>query len=197
MNRKERTKNKKVNINEFQKYLRENPESIYKILGVTEYLIDIAKENIKQVSVSRKVKEKIEKCTKTMERFIQILPAIREIFLCDKKCKNGFTKKSVVNAFKIPRYKNILKNFVAGVSKNKNNGLLETIDYVIWHDLSAEQKEVEITLDLIEHALPVIINNLKANNIENIKFLINSLTNLERRIFQLYSLYGHYLQDNR
>lgn len=194
MNRKERRKLEKSQKGMF-KFIRRNVEGIFDVLNTTEDLIEKASKNIEQVTLPKNFEERIQECIKRIEQFNKLLPSIREMFLFDKNNSNGFIRKSIVNALSIPKYKEKLKEVVATTISNQNNGVSGTFDYIMWHDLSANRTEVKRTLDVLENALPVIITNLKTNNIKRIDYLIQQVTILERRLYQLHCLYGYYLED--
>ena len=197
MNREERRKLNKINIKEQNDFLIENVRSIYDVLNDTEELIEKVSKNIVKVQVPQNVIKVCKESAKTLENFSQNFYGIREMFLHDKKCNNGFVKKSIVSALKVPMYKKNLDEFVESVRENKGKGTTKTVDYLIWHDLSANTIEVKRTLDVLEKALPIMIANLKANNVpdKNVTYLVIHLATLERRLYQLYCLYGHYLKD--
>ena len=92
-------------------------------------------------------------------------------------------------------YKANLDEFVTNVRKNKKKDMDATMEYLICHDLSVNKIEIKRTLDVLEKSLPAMIANLKVNNVENIEYISVHLLTLERRLYQLYCLYGHYLKD--
>ena len=197
MNREERRRLNKINIKEQNDFLIENVRSIYDVLNDTEELIEQVSKNIVKVDVPKNVSKICEETATTLENFSQKFYGIRKMFLHDKKCNNGFVKKSIISALKMPMYKKNLDEFVESVRKNKRKGTAKTVEYLIWHDLSANTIEVKRTLDVLEKALPIMIANLKANNVaeKNVTYLVTHLATLERRLYQLYCLYGHYLKD--
>ena len=197
MNREERRMLEKINRKEIKKVLIESVKNIYDEINDTEKLIAKANKNVTKIEVSQNISKVCEESVKTLEMFKNMFFAIRKIFLYNEEFDNGSIKKGVVNALKIPEYKAYLDDYVINVRRNKKKDNVAMVEYLICHDLSANKIEVRRTLDVLEQALPVIIANLKANNIadENIEYLVMHIATLERRLYQLYCLYRHYLED--
>lgn len=195
MNRKERRMLDKMSQKDQIEILLKTTRSISEELDITQKLVTIADGNIAENQVPESVDEINEKIITTLEKWGDLFPMIRDRFLCDEKCKNGFNKKSIVNALSMPMYKAKLDNYVRNIRKNKRNSPKDIVEYLICHDLSADRTEVKRTLDVLENSIPVVIDNLRANNIKNIVSLPSHLATLARRLYHLYCLYGYYLED--
>ena len=195
MNREERRRLNKVNKKEQNEFLIKNVRSIYDVLNDTEELIEKVSKNIVKVDVPKNISKICEETVTFLENFKDLFDGFRIIFLHDEKCNNGFVKKCVANALEVPMYKANLDEFVTNVRKNKKKDMDATMEYLICHDLSVNKIEIKRTLDVLEKSLPAMIANLKVNNVENIEYISVHLLTLERRLYQLYCLYGHYLKD--
>ena len=179
-----------------------NGDETLKIDDILELARELTRNSInktpRKISLSRKTERNIQEVVKNLTETYDKLPYIKNLFIYDKKFSNGFVKKCVVNSFKNLKYKKYLNSIVADLNKNKEKlykDFLYTFDYIMWHDLSANRIEVIKTIDTFSEVLEVIINSLMKNNITDINELILVGTVFERRLYQLYCLYGHYLND--
>lgn len=196
MNREERRRENKINRKERKESFIEDVVCIDDELDITENLIEKASKNIVTVNVPKNVRKLYRNCSERLENYRKNFRDIREVFCNNETGDDGFVKKGVINALEIPMYKENLDKCVENVRKNKRKGICGEFDYLMFHDLSANKIEVRRTLNVLEKALPVMIANLKANNItENLEFLLAELVKLEKRLYQLFCLYGHYLID--
>ena len=80
----------------------------------------------------------------------------------------------------------------------KNEHVLEQKD--ITNRINNLKKYFKLNLlyiGMLTFFYPIMIANLKANNVadKNVTYLVTHLATLERRLYQLYCLYGHYLKD--
>lgn len=170
-------------------------KSIHQRINETRECAKYSMTMVKYIEFSDEFTEEIRKCVGVVKEFRKTLPRIKNVFLKDKKYKNGFVKKSVVNAFKSSKYRKNLNVFLTEVRQNKANSHSGLMDYVDYHDLSANSVEVSRTLNVIEEGLIALERALKKNYIFDIPELFLNLSILINRIRKLYELYRIYLED--
>lgn len=197
MNRAERRTKSKISRKEENKFDIKYVKNIDQELDITEHLIKEVNKNIVKVEFPKNVRKECRECIHHLEGFMEIFHIIREVFLKDKKCNSGFVKKCAVNALEIPMYKEKLDKHVENVRKNKGKGIDGELYYFLYHDLSANEIEVRRVLEVLEKAVSVLITSLKANNVtdKTAKSLVVQIIILEKRLHELYILYGYYLED--
>lgn len=152
----------------------------------------------REISVSQNLGENLQEIIKDFIEIDDKLPYIKKMFIYDKKFSNGFVKKSVINSLKISKYKKYINSLVEKLEQNKENLLKDisyTMDYIMWHDISANKTEIIKTIDVFSNVLKIIISNLIENNSYELDNLIFIGVFLERRLYQLYCIYGHYLNE--
>lgn len=170
-------------------------ESINEILDKTKKCVKISMCDINYIKVPKEVKEDMKQCKNAVTELQNKLPKIREVFMKDKKYRNGFIRKSVINALKSSKYQKLLKFFIAEVRKNKTINAQSLSNYIDYHDLSVDPNQISRTLKAIEEYLLVLESALNNNNILGIPRLLLYLNILINRIRKLYELYGIYLKD--
>lgn len=173
------------------------------IIGINELLNNI--EKLIQKENKTVIKGQPSKdIQKSIENFIEVLssfkkagiPTYKDYFLKDEKSPKGYVRKSLVNTFKICKYRKIFDAYISTTKKNKYNSLDDWFNYCYFHDLSVNRDELIKTFNVLEQALPVIIDNLKKNDIVGAFILMQDTYKLIKRLYALYGLYGYYLKDN-
>lgn len=67
--------------------------SIDKRLDKTRELTITTMEEIRNLDASKEFEANMKECIKSITKFQKVLPKIKDTFMHDKVCKNGFVKK--------------------------------------------------------------------------------------------------------
>ena len=169
--------------------------SIDERLDKTRKLTITTMEKIRNIDAPKEFEANMKECIKSITKLQKTLPKIKDTFMHDKVCKNGFVKKSVVKILKSKRYRKHLNIFCTNIRQNHTKSYKDFQNYMVYYNLSANPKEIGKTLNIIEKGLPVLIYALERNDYISIMDLCTGLELLIARIIKLYEFYKIYLKD--
>ncbi len=157
--------------------------------------IENLKKNTEKIVLPKESKEKLKESLKLLNLYPKLLTQFRDIrFIKDITFEDIGVKKCVKSAFKEPKYKKVLDDYLIQKQKLKNKSIRDTVNFECYERLDEDIDKLEDIFDIAIKGLQLIEEDIKQENFASIE-VICDVNSLIARLGQLFNLYGNYLED--